>query len=217
MQEIAVHRLRLDAFKKWLMRHNSIILDSRDASEVLRFSTRKGDGVIQRKKGGQSYLVNPEARTAVKCFMKRQDWRGPVQRKRMTPDVHRSLVTFLAERDYGLVCAYCGKPLSVRSATIEHLIPIKMGGPDIPANMLLACYRCNQAAGSLSPVNKVAALQKRYRKEKGMNKYGVDAKELDKNRRKGAAEAIKARELIEKVERKEGSGKEEDRQEEKEE
>ncbi len=42
-------------------------------------------------------------------------------------------------------CIYCG---STEGLTIEHLIPRSRGGPDIPANTVIACRSCNASKGS---------------------------------------------------------------------
>lgn len=47
----------------------------------------------------------------------------------------------------GYACCYCGTdsvPL-----TVDHLVPWEDGGPTIPANLLTACKKCNQARGNM--------------------------------------------------------------------
>ena len=54
----------------------------------------------------------------------------------------------LAQRD-GAKCAYCGKGVSVDRATIDHVVPLKMGGDNDTGNLVLACSRCNGKKGSM--------------------------------------------------------------------
>lgn len=58
------------------------------------------------------------------------------------------------ERD-GWICQLCNEPISpeVRfpgpaSATIDHIVPISLGGDDTPANVQAAHYRCNASKGN---------------------------------------------------------------------
>lgn len=50
-------------------------------------------------------------------------------------------------------CCYCGVPMVCEpnadaQATIEHVVPRSLGGPDHPDNYVIACKRCNQARGN---------------------------------------------------------------------
>jgi hypothetical protein len=42
-------------------------------------------------------------------------------------------------------CIYCGRKSNL---TIDHIIPRHLGGLDIPANLVLACKRCNSSKNS---------------------------------------------------------------------
>lgn len=51
-------------------------------------------------------------------------------------------------------CVYCGKGvtdsslgISTDSWTIDHVIPLSLGGPDLARNLVLACNRCNSTKG----------------------------------------------------------------------
>lgn len=44
-------------------------------------------------------------------------------------------------------CAYCYKPLSAASATLDHLTPISRNGDNTLANLVLCCRPCNEAKG----------------------------------------------------------------------
>ena len=43
-------------------------------------------------------------------------------------------------------CMHCGRHLTSRIATIEHIVPISRGGADHPNNWGLACLECNLQA-----------------------------------------------------------------------
>lgn len=65
---------------------------------------------------------------------------------------------YLARRDNGWVCHYCGCAIHAdpervdtlrkpAKATIDHKIPLVKGGADNPSNMVLACENCNTEKG----------------------------------------------------------------------
>lgn len=47
-------------------------------------------------------------------------------------------------------CFWCARRMTLVKATLEHLMPRSIGGPDIPANLVLACTVCNHWRGDLS-------------------------------------------------------------------
>lgn len=49
------------------------------------------------------------------------------------------------------VCEWCENPLTPKNSTIEHIIPLKVGGLDHENNMTLACKSCNEKRGSSMP------------------------------------------------------------------
>lgn len=48
----------------------------------------------------------------------------------------------------GRCCYFCGDPLTIRSATKEHLTPLERGGADELVNIVPACWRCNHLKGT---------------------------------------------------------------------
>jgi len=47
-------------------------------------------------------------------------------------------------------CAYCGKKISLKKATMDHIIPKSLGGSNAAENLLPACKHCNLMKGSSS-------------------------------------------------------------------
>lgn len=52
----------------------------------------------------------------------------------------------LYTRDKG-ECQYCGKPVGISGATIDHIIPRSRGGSNAWTNTCLCCSRCNWNKG----------------------------------------------------------------------
>jgi 5-methylcytosine-specific restriction endonuclease McrA len=48
-------------------------------------------------------------------------------------------------------CHWCQTELTMETATIDHVIPLKRGGLDHQMNMVLACEDCNQERGHSMP------------------------------------------------------------------
>ena len=49
----------------------------------------------------------------------------------------------------GGVCAHCGKTATGKAATIDHFIPVVMGGTYDQRNLMPLCVKCNKLRGSL--------------------------------------------------------------------
>lgn len=63
----------------------------------------------------------------------------------------------LIERD-GSCCYLCGRTLTRRQMTFEHVIPLSRGGHHVKANLKIACRSCNCSKGPrlLSEIGKAA-------------------------------------------------------------
>ncbi len=48
-------------------------------------------------------------------------------------------------------CWWCKEPLTLDTSTLEHKIPLDIGGLDNANNRTLACFPCNQARGNTMP------------------------------------------------------------------
>lgn len=46
-------------------------------------------------------------------------------------------------------CYFCETELP--KLTIDHIVPVYLGGNNLPRNKLKACFKCNQLKGSLMP------------------------------------------------------------------
>lgn len=51
----------------------------------------------------------------------------------------------------GLKCQYCGKKMGDALLTIDHFIPIEMGGVNDTTNYLTSCKPCNKEKGNQDP------------------------------------------------------------------
>jgi 5-methylcytosine-specific restriction endonuclease McrA len=56
-------------------------------------------------------------------------------------------------------CHWCAVDLDEYNATVDHLIPLSVGGTDARSNLVLACVPCNNARGnSLGPPQNKASM-----------------------------------------------------------
>lgn len=51
----------------------------------------------------------------------------------------------------GHTCAYCGRRVSARELTVDHVIPVSQGGRATWGNTVTACARCNQRKADRTP------------------------------------------------------------------
>lgn len=77
-------------------------------------------------------------------------------RRLFTPDEKKRLL----KENLG-ICACCGKPLTLKTMTVEHIIPISRGGVTEDKNLTILCYDCNQRKGNMVflPVGFYSALR----------------------------------------------------------
>lgn len=64
--------------------------------------------------------------------------------------IARRLRFEILRRD-GYTCRYCGASAPDVSLTVDHVIPVVLGGGDEPANLVTACADCNAGKSSTSP------------------------------------------------------------------
>ena len=64
-------------------------------------------------------------------------------------------LAWFVDRD-GPACIYCGQtPQLPRKLIREHVIPRSMGGPNIAANIVVACPSCNHRKSYLLPMDMI--------------------------------------------------------------
>ena len=49
------------------------------------------------------------------------------------------------------MCQYCGKTVSGRNVTLDHVIPISRGGKSNYTNVVVSCFKCNNNKGNKTP------------------------------------------------------------------
>jgi hypothetical protein len=54
-------------------------------------------------------------------------------------------------------CRYCGGVAPDAILTVDHVLPISLGGSDDPTNLVAACRDCNMGKASTSPTEEVVA------------------------------------------------------------
>ena len=48
-------------------------------------------------------------------------------------------------------CALCGQTLSLKSLTLDHIVPLSLGGEDSMENLQAVCFACNQLKSNILP------------------------------------------------------------------
>lgn len=73
-----------------------------------------------------------------------------------TRPVSRRLRFEILRRD-GHTCRYCGAAAPDVPLTVDHVVPVALGGTNDPSNLVCACRDCNSGKGSTSPDEHVVA------------------------------------------------------------
>lgn len=64
---------------------------------------------------------------------------------------YRKYKAWRIKRPGGSVCRWCGRALTIETATLEHVVPLDRGGLDCESNWDVACESCNKARGNNMP------------------------------------------------------------------
>lgn len=150
------YRRKQASFRHWLSLRGSAIFAT---SAVECFLTPSGKSSVYYD--SKRLRWEEDAGYAYSCFIDGSQWKATIPGPRIIDADRNELWNTIASRD-GLNCMYCYKQLTRWSTTIEHLVPISMGGTSHPANLTFACYKCNSDAGSSSVREKLEmAIQRR--------------------------------------------------------
>lgn len=68
--------------------------------------------------------------------------------------VSRRLRFEILRRD-GYACRYCGAKAPDVVLTVDHVVPVALGGGDEPNNLVTACQPCNAGKSSIAPDAKI--------------------------------------------------------------
>ncbi len=146
----------IEKFEKWLMQQGAEILPVTNSYEALRFKGKEIGIIYTSGKASGLYAYE-----TVKCFQRGVPWDGKPIRVGGNSNKKK---TKLIDRD-GTKCFFCGYEMG-EDTTIEHLIPLSMGGPNDLHNTVLCHDECNQEVGNLPIVEKIKiALIKRLNLE----------------------------------------------------
>lgn len=150
---------------KMLLRERGVeVLEPLSQWEILRFRSVHGVCVVYRN-SRERLTPNDEAELTLEAIEKQaQGSLAPVAVNRTSSGTKRGRQQMAAiiERD-GAECFYCACKLTLgaphlhpEQPTREHLVATSSGGPDVLANLFIACAPCNQEAGHMSAPEKIA-------------------------------------------------------------
>lgn len=73
----------------------------------------------------------------------------------------------------GCCCFYCTRPLSLREATRDHLIP-RARGKTLVCNIVASCHRCNRRKGSNIPSRRTIERARVVMVTAGLPAFGIE-------------------------------------------
>ena len=134
--------------------------------EVARFKAHGATSILYCNKKGKLTFTGDSAE-AYRAFIDGKSWQATGKNKARI--IKRSpKVRTLLKRDGGN-CFYCGEPLK-NDITVEHLVGRAHGGPNHISNLVLAHGQCNQDAGHLSAMEKIAIRERNFYEVDGLAK-----------------------------------------------
>ena len=146
------------AFLRWAVERGSEVMKETNPYELARFTTPEGVGIIYANKHGIITSWGKGTCEAYAAFIEGTSWKVGTATSRMKqmPSEKRRTIEALFLRD-GPFCLYCGTDFtnSETPPTLEHIVPVSLGGPEHLCNYALACPCCNSAYGNLPPVTKI--------------------------------------------------------------
>lgn len=76
------------------------------------------------------------------------------------------------QRDHNM-CQYCGKKLSTKELTLDHVLPLAQGGRTSWTNLVVACFPCNNRKGDKTPDQaNMLLIRKPFKPKVDMTLYG---------------------------------------------
>lgn len=109
---------------------------------------------LRRETNARYYAKNREAQIArsVQYGRDHPEWKAARDAARRalrlgSPNAERFSLDEIYERD-GRRCHLCSKSVKRSEATMDHLIPLSLGGPHTRANVALAHRSCNSSKGN---------------------------------------------------------------------
>jgi hypothetical protein len=146
---------RIAEFKAYLVERGAEVMAPTNPYEVVRFKAGGISNILYENMRGRFRANGPDLEAAFRDWAGRiGHWRAGARHARVKGSARSVLVRTLQERD-GSDCFYCGLPLG-KDETVEELLSIAQGGARTVANCALAHKACNNAAGHMSVVEKVA-------------------------------------------------------------
>lgn len=140
------------AFQAWLDARGGNRLGPTNEFEVMRFTTRDGIGVIYRNNAGRlRWTSAAEEAWKAHCAGASHDEYRIVERGERIKggSRRRQLVAALVQRD-GTTCACCGLSMPTEDRTIEHFVPVALGGSKAAHNLILVHEACNQKLADMN-------------------------------------------------------------------
>lgn len=82
----------------------------------------------------------------VSLSLVKRNCKGKIIRKSYSEDVRKLIYIHASGR-----CELCGRKILLEDMTIDHVIPLAMGGKDDVENLSCTCYPCNLFKGNILP------------------------------------------------------------------
>lgn len=138
-----------------LLKMSGIVFQGMGQSMILVLPA--GDEHSMTDKGGYIPIMKPTmetwsailAATDDPVFFEENDINKPFHRKSQMA-ISGAVQQYIWMRD-ALMCVYCGKGMEKTQLTVDHFVPLELGGLNDDTNYVSACRKCNKEKGNLQP------------------------------------------------------------------
>ena len=116
------------------------MLKAKGEAKLVELDAEEWSDFIRRSDNPEVLVPNPDGSAGLtKIFQRKLRWEisGAVQQKVWAAD--------------GFKCMYCGAKMGQSLLTIDHFVPLELGGKNDTTNYLTACRKCNKDKGSQDP------------------------------------------------------------------
>lgn len=140
-------------FKAWLTQNGAAVLETTNVWEIVRFMAGNSVSVIYSNTKGVETKKTGEAKRAWEAYRTGGSWRAVKAKPLLSKS--SPVIATIRKRD-GDRCFYCARLVSQADESIEHIVSRTHGGPNHLSNYALTHNLCNQQAGHLSAMEKIA-------------------------------------------------------------
>lgn len=152
---------RFPEFSDWLRRQGADVLSPSNCFEKLRFRAKGQVYIVYQDKYENMSHIPVFVDECWKAFVSGGSVNMGITKHSRTTAGRRKMALF--QRD-GDKCFFCSKPMTFEEASVEHLVPVRRGGPTNMDNLVLAHVKCNKEIDDMPLIEKIKVHRENWSK-----------------------------------------------------